>query len=89
MNQGRELKAKEAEFRITLVDGHEYIRPALAEVDLPRQVQRLLSGGYVREPKEDGSMTFHVAARVASITAQRKGTGVPKKAARASKAATR
>ena len=72
----KELKAKDAEFRVNLVDGHEFIRPAGTAQDLSQQVRDLLSGGYVREKSEDGSITFHLAARVASITAQRKGTGV-------------
>ena len=70
------LKTKDIEFRVALVDGHEFIRPARAAPDVRRQVLDLLKGGYVREVRADGSITFHLTARVASITAQRKGTGV-------------
>jgi hypothetical protein len=80
-------KGKETEFRVTLVDGYEFIRRASGKSDLLPQVQQLLSGGYVRERHEDGSVTFHLAGRVASVTAQRVGTGVAKKPARKAKAA--
>ena len=70
------LKAKDAEFKVTLVDGYEFLRPASSSQQLPKQVLDLLSGGYVREVHEDGSITFHLATRVASVTAQRKGSGV-------------
>jgi hypothetical protein len=75
-NDRNELKARDAEFRVTLVDGYEFVRPAGTAQELAQQVRDLLSGGYVRETHEDGSITFHLAARVAGITAQRKGTGV-------------
>jgi hypothetical protein len=79
-------KGRDTEFRVTLVDGHEFIRSAIGKQDALRQVKRLLSGGYVRERHEDGSVTFHPTDRVASVTAQRLGTGVAKKARRATKA---
>jgi hypothetical protein len=84
-----EMKGKETEFRVTLVDGHEFIRPASAKHDVLRQVRQLLSGGYVREPHADGSVTFHLTTRVASVTAQHVGTGVAKKPGRTSKTASR
>ena len=71
-----DLKAKDAEFRVTLVDGYEFIRPAGAAQDIPKQILDLLSGGYVREVGEDGAITFHLQSRVASVTAQRKGKGL-------------
>jgi NADH dehydrogenase FAD-containing subunit len=89
--KGKESKeSKETEFRVTLVDGHEFIRRATGKDQLLKQIQQLLSGGYVRERHEDGSVTFHVNTRVASVTAQRVGTGVntKKSRGRAAKTAT-